>query len=117
MRLDTSAARILIVDDQDSNVRLLEMILESNGWHDYRSTTDSSRTFDLCAELQPDLILLDLHMPRLDGFGVLNGLQTFIAERGYLPVLMLTADVTPAARQQALRIGAKDFLAKPLDAT
>jgi putative two-component system response regulator len=113
---DTSAARILIVDDQAANVRLLEMILETNGWMNYRSITDSLTTFDLCQEYQPDLILLDLHMPRLDGFGVLEGLQAHIARQGYLPVLVLTADVTPAAKQRALRMGAKDFLAKPVDA-
>jgi len=69
------------------------------------------------AEFQPDLILLDLHMPGLDGFGVMETLKPLIPPESYVPVLVLTADITSEAKQRALANGAKDFLAKPFDVT
>jgi PAS domain S-box-containing protein len=109
-------ARILIVDDQEANVLFLEGLLHEGGYRCWRSVLDPRAAAAACAEFQPDLILLDLHMPGLDGFGVLAELQPFIAAQAYLPVLVLTADLTPEARRRALAAGAKDFLTKPLDA-
>jgi putative nucleotidyltransferase with HDIG domain len=109
-------ARILIVDDQEANVRLLEGILKrAAGYHALRSTTDSREVLSLFAEFQPDLILLDLHMPHLDGFAVMEELKELVPPGAFLPILVLTADVTPEAKQRALAGGAKDFLAKPFD--
>ncbi len=109
-------ARILIVDDQEANVRLLEGILKrAAGYHALRSTTDSREVIPLFAEFHPDLILLDLHMPHMDGFAVMEELKKVMAPGVFLPILVLTADVTPEAKQRALAGGAKDFLAKPFD--
>jgi putative two-component system response regulator len=114
--LDSSEARLLVVDDQEPDVRLLERILKANGRNNYRTTTNSRDTFRLCAEFRPDLIMLDIRMPGLDGLGVLEGLKSYRQDRGYVPVVVLTADFTPETRQKALSSGATDFLSKPLDA-
>jgi DNA-binding response OmpR family regulator len=108
-------AKILIVDDQDANVRLLERILKQAGYTGYRSLTDSRQVLAAYQEFQPDIVLLDLMMPHLDGLGVLEQLRP-LSKDSYMPILVLTADVTPEARRRALNAGAKDFLTKPLDA-
>lgn len=109
--------RILIVDDEEANVRLLERILRRVTQAELHSTTDSRTVVGLFTEFKPDLILLDLRMPHVDGFEVLDALRPLIPRDTYLPILMLTADVTPEAKQQALSSGAKDFLTKPFDPT
>src|SRR4051794_14032146 len=108
-------ARILVVDDQDANLRLLERILKQAGYRGYRSLSDSREAIPCFLELQPDLVLLDLMMPHLDGLAVLEQLRPLTRDT-YLPVLVLTADVAPEARRRALNAGAKDFLLKPFDA-
>jgi putative two-component system response regulator len=114
----TRNARILIVDDEESNVRLLERILHrAAGSADLRATTDPRTVPALYGEFEPDLVLLDLHMPHLDGFGVMDALKRLIPPDSYVPILVLTADITPEAKQQALAGGAKDFLTKPFDPT
>ncbi len=117
MREDaTKKARILIVDDQEVNIRLLEDILgRVGGYTTLKSTTDSRKVIPLYAEFRPDLILLDLRMPYLDGFGVMEELKPLISVGSYVPILVLTADVTPEVKQRALAGGAKDFLTKPFD--
>jgi putative two-component system response regulator len=114
---DLSAAQILVVDDDQANVLLLERLLEQWTYTNVAVTTDSSQVVDLCERLQPDLLLLDLHMPQPDGFALLELLAPWIATKGYLPVLVLTADVSQEAKERALSVGAKDFLSKPLDTT
>src|SRR6266581_4018535 len=109
-------AKILIVDDQESNVLLLQRLLQQVGYTTLESTTDPRVGLRLFSEFQPDLILLDLMMPHLDGLAVMRELANRIALDDYLPILVLTADVTPEAKQQALAAGAKDFLTKPFDA-
>jgi response regulator RpfG family c-di-GMP phosphodiesterase len=109
-------ARILIVDDEPANARLLERILRGAGYTELITLTDSREVEQAVSESPPDLILLDLRMPYLDGFEVLETLRPLLT-RGYLPVLVLTADVTREARERALSQGARDFLTKPLDAT
>jgi putative two-component system response regulator len=109
--------KILIVDDQEANVRLLERILERAGYKNLTSTTDSRRALPLFGEFEPDVIILDLHMPHLDGFAVMEELCKQIPEGAYLPILVLTADETPEAKQRALSMGARDFLTKPFDHT
>ena len=117
--LDTTltAARILIVDDQPSNVLLLEGILQEEDYSAYRSITDSRQVLLVFLEYRPDLILLDLQMPYLDGFEVMKQLRAQIPPEAFLPILVLTADVTPEPKRQALAGGAMDFLTKPFDAT
>ena len=105
-------AGILVVDDQPANVRLLELILRTAGYVCVASTMDPGTVCDLHRANRYDLILLDLQMPGLDGFGVMEGLKA-IEEGGYLPVLVITAQ--PEQKLRALQAGAKDFLAKPFD--
>ncbi len=108
-------AKILIVDDAEANLRLLEELLAREGFMQVISTADSTRAIDLFTAFQPDLILLDLMMPEMDGYAVLEILSRHIAKDEYLPVLVLTADATIAAKRKALALGAKDFLTKPFD--
>ena len=108
-------ARILIADDESANVRLLERLLNQAGYRNLRGTTDSRQVRALYEEFQPDLILLDLMMPHLDGVAVLEQLP--IAAGEYVPVLVLTADGTAQAKERALTAGAKDFLTKPFERT
>lgn len=108
-------ARVLIVDDEPSNVRLLERILELNGKPVVRSATDSRETLSMVLEFDPDILLLDLHMPHLDGFAVMELLKSAVSADSYLPILVLTADITAETKRRAFLAGAKDFLTKPLD--
>jgi len=108
-------ARILIVDDQEANVRLLEKILKRAGYVNLISLQDSREVLASFIEHQPDLILLDLNMPNIDGFEVMKQLGSHIPEGEFVPILVLTADILPAAKQTALSMGAKDFLTKPFD--
>jgi PAS domain S-box-containing protein len=105
-------ASILIVDDQESNVLLLEEMLRSAGYACIQSTRDPFAVFALHRKNRYDLILLDLQMPGMDGFQVIEALKE-IKDDGYLPVLVITAQ--PAHKLRALAIGAKDFVSKPFD--
>jgi putative two-component system response regulator len=107
-----SRARILIVDDEITNIQLLRRLLERAGFTRIATTCDPRDARTLYVEFRPDLILLDLHMPNMDGLAVMQELNQ-IAEATYLPVLILTGDVSPEARRDALSRGAKDFLHKP----
>jgi putative two-component system response regulator len=107
--------RVLIVDDQPPNVLLLEMVLRQAGYADVRSTTDPYAVLALFAEFKPDILLLDLNMPGLSGFEVMEQLQGIVGAACYFPILVLTADMSGVAKQRALGCGAKDFLTKPFD--
>jgi PleD family two-component response regulator len=107
--------RIIIVDDQEPNVRLLERMLGRAGYYNTVGTTDPRQVAALFAESEPDLILLDLMMPEMDGFAVMHELGRLVPESTYLPILILTADNTADAKLRALSMGAKDFLTKPFD--
>jgi putative two-component system response regulator len=107
-------ARILVVDDEDANIQLLKRILAPAGYHNLTSTTDPTEVFELLEEDEPDLILLDLLMPRMDGFAVMEALRARVPNGTYLPILVLTSDPSQDARRRALSGGAKDFLTKPL---
>jgi len=112
-----TAARILIVDDQPSNVMLLEGILQEEDFTASRGLTDSRQALPVFLEYQPDLILLDLQMPYLNGFEVMKQLRGRVPPGTFLPILMLTADITPESKRHALAEGATDFLTKPFDNT
>lgn len=96
-------------------MRLLERILRHAGYSRLTGSTDSRQAVALFSQVQPDLILLDLAMPGLDGFGVMEQLAPLIPNETYLPILVLTADITLEAKHRALSVGAKDFLTKPLN--
>jgi len=109
---DILNARILVVDDQEVNVRLLEGMLRIAGYASVESTTDPYQVCELHRKNRYALILLDLQMPGMDGFQVMEGLKEIEAD-GYLPVLVITAQ--PGHKLRALEAGAKDFVGKPFD--
>lgn len=109
---DVLSASILIVDDQKANVQLLQQLLSEA---DYTNVTSTMNPQEVCAlhrKNSYDLILLDLQMPDMDGFLVMEALKTNVAD-AYLPVIVLTAQ--PGHKLRALKAGAKDFISKPFD--
>ena len=109
---DILGAGILIVDDQESNVSLLEQMLGDAGYTNVASTMKPQEVCALHRNNRYDLILLDLQMPGMDGFQVIEALKTNDAD-GYLPVVVITAQ--PGHKLRALRAGARDFVSKPFD--
>jgi PAS domain S-box-containing protein len=109
---DILNARILIVDDQKVNVSLLKQLLDEAGYTNVTSTMNAEEACALHRKNEYDLILLDLQMPGMDGFQVMEGLKTNEADH-YLPVIVLTAQ--PGHKLRALQAGAKDFISKPFD--
>jgi PAS domain S-box-containing protein len=109
---DILNAHILIVDDQEANIRLIEQLLRQTDYTRVASTMNPQEVCALHRKNQYDLILLDLQMPVMDGFQVLEGLKTNAAD-SYLPVIVLTAQ--PGHKLRALQAGAKDFISKPFD--
>ncbi len=107
-------ATILIVDDQMTNIMLLESILQNAGYMNVHSTQDPTQVVPLFKQLNPDLICLDIRMPELNGFQVMGQLQ-IINKDAYLPILVLTSEEDRGTRLRALESGAKDFLHKPFD--
>lgn len=110
-------ARVLIVEDTVANIALLTNMLSRIGYRQLRSITDPRETVAEVESFKPDLIILDLMMPHLDGFEVMQQLKSVIPDESYLPILVLTADMSPAAKRKALASGASDFLLKPFDAS
>jgi len=108
-------ARLLVVDDEPANVALLNALLARWGFGDVTSTSDSGQVLELCDELDPDLLFLDLHMPHPSGLDLLDALGERLHAAVPLPVIMLTADVTSDSKRAALNLGARDFLTKPFD--
>jgi two-component system cell cycle response regulator len=111
-RSDILDASILIVDDLESNTSLLDQILTEDGYTRITTTTNSLEVCALHRKHRYDLIVLDLQMPGMDGFQVMDGLKTDESE-SYLPVIVLTAQ--PGHKLRALQAGAKDFISKPFD--
>ncbi|MBU1225307.1 MAG: response regulator [Gammaproteobacteria bacterium] len=109
---DILNAKILIVDDQESNVQLLEQLLREAGYTCVASTMNPYEVCALYRKNRYDLILLDLQMPGMDGFQVMEGLKENDAD-DYLPILVITAQ--PGHKLRALQAGAKDFISKPFD--
>jgi EAL domain-containing protein (putative c-di-GMP-specific phosphodiesterase class I) len=107
-------ARILLIDDEPANLSLLRNLLTRQGLRHLYDLHDSRETLAWVARVDPDLVLLDLHMPGVDGYEVLGQLRSWAAG-SYLPVLVLTADTTNAAIERALDLGAQDFLTKPFN--
>ena len=113
---ELTRARILLVDDEELNLALLRRVLESRGYARLADTRNPLEVVALYESFRPDLICLDLHMPSLDGFGVLEQLAPRIPQGSYLPLLMLTSDSSIQAKRRALALGATDFVTKPFDA-
>lgn len=113
---DLLQGRVLIVDDLQANVTLLQRILAVHGFSNVYGETNSRAALAALPRIKPDLVLLDLHMPSLDGFGFLQAFRAWVPAGEFLPVMMLTADATADTRNRALKAGARDFLHKPFDA-
>lgn len=116
MIIETKQAKILILDDQDINVKLLQKMLQHAGYHDVTGITDSRDIEQLYADNEYDLVLLDIRMPHMNGFEVMERLNT-IPKESFVPVLILTAQNDQETKLKALKLGAKDFLTKPFDQT
>lgn len=107
--------RILAIDDEEANVLLLKNVLEREGYTDIHCITDPEKALDAYITLSPDLVLLDLMMPKIDGFQLLEAFSRHDKSDEFRPVLVLTADTTLQTRRRALALGAKDFVSKPFD--
>src|ERR1700675_4719866 len=108
-------ACILIIDDEPGNVKVLKRVLAVAGYHQVTAITDPRVAIARFAEIDPDILLLDLHMPEIDGVTVMKRLRAGMTASEYFPILMLTGDDSPQACQRALAMGASDFVAKPFD--
>jgi two-component system sensor histidine kinase/response regulator len=106
---------ILIVDDEEANVRLLARIFARAGFAHVRTTTSPHEAVELFRQTHPDLVCLDVHMPEMDGFAVLARIRDVSGPADFLPVLAITGDASPDTRQRVLLAGAKDFLEKPFE--
>jgi len=106
--------KILVIDDEPRNVALLEDILAGSGYTRVKSLTDSRLALETFENFEPDLVLLDLMMPHVDGFALLETWRP-IGHEIFLPVIVLTADANEETKRRALRAGASDFLLKPFD--
>jgi len=110
-----SSADLLAVDDEPANVKLLERVLALDGYTRVETATDPRAALARFQAQPPDLLLLDLHMPFLDGFEVLDAIAPWVLGPPRVPVLVLTADLSQATKRRALAAGARDFLLKPFD--
>ncbi len=108
-------ARILIVDDNSDNIFLLGRILLEGGYTNIESVQDPRQALSMFTTFGPDIVLLDLKMPEMDGFDVMEQLQAQMADESPVPIVVLTADLNPESRRRALSRGAKEFLTKPFD--
>ncbi|MEO6365411.1 MAG: response regulator, partial [Luteimonas sp.] len=109
---DILQAKILVVDDDRDSATTLVMALQAAGYANVTASSEPTTVYGLHRDNLYDLILLDLQMPGMDGFQVMEGLKEFERE-GYLPVLAITGE--PGHKVSALKLGAKDFLRKPVD--
>jgi putative two-component system response regulator len=107
-------ARIAVIDDEAANVELLQRILELDGYSNITGYTDPLEFLDTCRFLPPDLVLLDLRMPEINGFQVLERFGQVVADFDYRPVMIITSDDDRETKQKALSTGARDFLSKPV---
>jgi putative two-component system response regulator len=106
-------ARILILDDEHAYLSLLEGMLAAAGYRQVRTTMVPADALRIFPEYQPDIVLLDMHMPQMDGIEVLRRLQRLLTPGEFVPMLMLTGDMSSAVRREALASGAIDFVTKP----
>ena len=117
MREDLKDSRILIVDDTLANIEVLENLLLMKGYTNVLSVKDSTKAIETIKKFQPELILLDLMMPEVSGFDILDQLNKEPHALKLMRILVLTADITPESKKKALSGGASDFLTKPFDLT
>jgi DNA-binding response OmpR family regulator len=109
-----SKMKIVAIDDEPANLALLEDMLAEGGYTRVKTVVDSRLAMETCVSFEPDLVLLDLMMPHVDGFTILESLRAAAGE-SFLPIIILTADATESTKLRVLRAGATDFLLKPFD--
>jgi signal transduction histidine kinase len=109
--------KVLVIDDEPVNVLLLESLLTEAGYTAVRAIKDSRQALATFESFRPDIVLLDLMMPWIDGYGVLEQFRNAAGPEVFLPIMMLTADISEATKKKALGMGATDFLSKPFDRT
>lgn len=114
---DFPDAKILVIDDEEPNLKLARQVLQLAGYGDVRILQDSRLAVDTIIRDKPDLVLLDVHMPYYDGYEILGKLSKDLSEDAFIPILMCTSDNTVEARQRALKLGANDFIVKPFEKT
>ena len=114
---DVTTARLLVVDDERPNLDLLATVLARAGYRHVTLVSEPQEALERFGAERYDLVLLDLHMPGLDGFEVLERLAGLVDEDDFVPIVMLTADAAQHSRERALGLGADDFLTKPFDVT
>lgn len=114
---DLKNSKLLIVDDEPHNLELLETILRDAGYTQISGTTDARQVLPLYLDLGPDLLVVDLNMPHLDGLAVMRQLTSRVPPDSYFPILVITGEMSPDSKHHALAEGAKDFLHKPIDTT
>lgn len=118
MRKDQrSSARIMVVDDEPQNVRYVTDVLQWAGYEKVEGLTDPAEAVTRFHDFHPDLVILDLLMPGMDGFEVMDAMRDTVGEDVYLPFLILTSDISSESRRRALSSGARDFLTKPMSPT
>ncbi len=117
MKEDLKDARILIIDDTLANIEVLENLLMMKGYIDVKSISDSTQAIATIRAFKPELILLDLMMPQVSGFDIMEALKKETDAFALMRILVLTADITPESKKKALSGGASDFLTKPFDLT
>ncbi|NTV90456.1 MAG: response regulator [Clostridiales bacterium] len=113
--LKTKDAKIFIVEDDKANIVLLESILKLCGYYNLISTSDPKMASNLCKAFEPDIVLLDLIMPEMDGYEVMEKLRELYPADGCIPVIILTSCIDRENRLKALGMGARDFITKPFD--
>lgn len=111
---ELTAANIMMVDDEPLLMDVLEILLEEKGYHNFVKVDDSREALSVLEQTHPDILLLDLNMPNVDGFEILKAVRSK-PETQHMPVIVLTSSGDPASKLQALELGATDFLAKPVD--
>ena len=105
-----------MIDDNEQNVKFCLGILDWAGYQNVETLMDPTKALEVFRAFQPDLVILDLHMPRVDGYQLLEQFREFLSAQSYVPILVFTADGTTEAKKKALALGASDFLTKPGDA-
>lgn len=114
MELDISKAKILLVDDEEANLRLLHGVL-SPTYPNVEMLSDARRVQEVLVEFAPDLVLVDIHMPHVSGYDVLEAVRNTTGDDDFVPVVVITVDASHDAKRRALALGATDFLTKPID--
>lgn len=110
-----SDARILVIDDEPANLALVEAVLRREGYRHFEALSEPRLAADRHLAFQPDLVLLDLMMPSIDGYALLDSLGRLTGADDLVPVMVLTADTSIEAKRRALALGARDIVTKPFD--